>query len=123
MPSKMIFINLPVADLVRSKNFYEAIGWKVNQDFIDDDAGGVVIGEILVHRPADRLIEVLGPDQVCDREIDEDHLAGHARSFSSVVQMQTKLPRKSHRCSVVWRHTQSRQCQDSVILITQVEPF
>jgi predicted lactoylglutathione lyase len=45
MPSKMIFINLPVADLVRSKNFYEAIGWKVNQDFTDDNAACIVIDD------------------------------------------------------------------------------
>ncbi len=45
MPSKMIFINLPVADLGRSKNFYEAIGWKVNQDFTDDKAACIVIDD------------------------------------------------------------------------------
>jgi predicted lactoylglutathione lyase len=45
MPSKMIFINLPVADLGRSKNFYEAIGWKVNQDFTDDNAACIVIDD------------------------------------------------------------------------------
>lgn len=43
MPSKMIFINLPVADLGRSRNFYEAIGWKVNQDFTDENAACIVI--------------------------------------------------------------------------------
>jgi predicted lactoylglutathione lyase len=45
MPSKMIFINLPVADLGRSKNFYEAIGWKVNQDFTDENAACIVIDD------------------------------------------------------------------------------
>ena len=45
MPSKMIFINLPVADLVRSKNFYQAIGWKVNQDFTDENAACIVIDD------------------------------------------------------------------------------
>jgi predicted lactoylglutathione lyase len=45
MPSKMIFINLPVADLGRSKNFYEAIGWKVNQEFTDDNAACIVIDD------------------------------------------------------------------------------
>lgn len=45
MASKMIFINLPVADLERSKAFYEALGWKVNQEFTDDNAACVVIDD------------------------------------------------------------------------------
>ncbi|WP_040803179.1 VOC family protein [Nocardia concava] len=45
MPSKMIFLNLPVADLERSKRFYEAIGWKVNQDFTDGNAACIVVDD------------------------------------------------------------------------------
>ncbi|MEC3955367.1 VOC family protein [Nocardia sp. CDC153] len=45
MPSKMIFINLPVADLDRSKRFYEALGWKVNHDFTDANAACIVIDD------------------------------------------------------------------------------
>jgi predicted lactoylglutathione lyase len=45
MSSKMIFINLPVADLDRSKNFYEALGWKVNQDFTDENAACIVVDD------------------------------------------------------------------------------
>ena len=45
MASKMIFVNLPVADLERSKSFYEALGWKVNQEFTDDNAACVVIDD------------------------------------------------------------------------------
>ncbi|ATL65419.1 VOC family protein [Nocardia terpenica] len=45
MASKMIFVNLPVADLERSKNFYEALGWKVNQDFTDENAACVVVDD------------------------------------------------------------------------------
>lgn len=41
----MIFINLPVTDLERSKNFYEALGWKVNQDFTDQNAACIVIDD------------------------------------------------------------------------------
>ncbi|MBF6370620.1 glyoxalase/bleomycin resistance/extradiol dioxygenase family protein, partial [Nocardia puris] len=32
MSSKMIFINLPVRELSRSKDFYQALGWKLNED-------------------------------------------------------------------------------------------
>ncbi|MFJ4656567.1 VOC family protein [Nocardia sp. NPDC088792] len=45
MASKMIFINLPVADLERAKRFYESIGWKVNQDFTDGNAACIVIDD------------------------------------------------------------------------------
>src|SRR5690606_26564338 len=49
---------------------------------VDDDAGGVVVGEVLVQLPAQRLVETLGPLQVGDREIDEDHLAAHGGVLS-----------------------------------------
>ncbi|MRH90295.1 glyoxalase/bleomycin resistance/extradiol dioxygenase family protein [Nocardia sp. SYP-A9097] len=45
MASKMIFINLPVTDLERSKSFYETLGWKVNQDFTDENAACIVIDD------------------------------------------------------------------------------
>ncbi|MFD6398219.1 VOC family protein [Nocardia sp. NPDC060249] len=45
MTNKMIFINLPVADLDRSKSFYEALGWKVNEDFTDQNASCIVIDD------------------------------------------------------------------------------
>ncbi|MCA2209384.1 MULTISPECIES: VOC family protein [Nocardia] len=45
MSSKMIFINLPVADLDRSKGFYEALGWKVNEDFTDQNAACIVVDD------------------------------------------------------------------------------
>ncbi|MGV9667153.1 VOC family protein [Nocardia niigatensis] len=45
MPSKMVFINLPVADLDRSKRFYEAVGWKVDQDFTDGNAACIVVDD------------------------------------------------------------------------------
>ncbi|WP_327143443.1 VOC family protein [Nocardia sp. NBC_01327] len=45
MASKMIFINLPVAELERSKSFYEALGWKVNQEFTDGNAACIVVDD------------------------------------------------------------------------------
>jgi uncharacterized protein len=45
MPTTMIFLNLPVADLDRSKVFYERLGWKIDQAFTDDAAACVVIDE------------------------------------------------------------------------------
>jgi predicted lactoylglutathione lyase len=41
--SKMIFVNLPVADLPKSKAFYEAIGFTNNPQFTDDTAVCMVL--------------------------------------------------------------------------------
>lgn len=51
---QMIFVNLPVADLERSKAFYQAIGFTLNLNFADDTACCVVISDtiflmVLVH--------------------------------------------------------------------------
>ena len=45
MSTKMIFVNLPVTDLVRSKSFYESLGWKVNEDFTDENAACIVVDD------------------------------------------------------------------------------
>ena len=52
--SKQIFINLPVADLAKAKDFYTAIGHSINPKFSDDNAACVVISDsscvmLLVH--------------------------------------------------------------------------
>ncbi|WP_100444568.1 VOC family protein [Glycomyces xiaoerkulensis] len=45
MAGKMIFVNLPVQDLDRSKAFYEALGWSINPDFTDANAACVVVDD------------------------------------------------------------------------------
>ena len=40
-----IFVNLPVKDLEKSKKFFEAIGCTINQQFTDETAASIVIGE------------------------------------------------------------------------------
>ncbi len=40
-----IFVNLPVQDLDRSKDFYTKIGFTINQQFTDNTAACVVISE------------------------------------------------------------------------------
>jgi len=42
---QMVFINLPVADLDRSKAFYEALGYSINPDFTDETAACVVVSD------------------------------------------------------------------------------
>lgn len=45
--SQMIFVNLPVADLDRSKAFFEAIGFSINPQFTDETAACVVISDTI----------------------------------------------------------------------------
>jgi predicted lactoylglutathione lyase len=45
--SKMIFVNLPVANLVKSKAFYEAISAKNNPQFTDDTSACMVFSDTI----------------------------------------------------------------------------
>lgn len=45
--SKMIFINLPVADLPRSVNFYEAIGGRKESKFSNEQAAMIVLSDTI----------------------------------------------------------------------------
>ncbi|ARQ68041.1 VOC family protein [Streptomyces marincola] len=43
--STKIFVNLPVKDLARSREFFTALGYSFNPDFSDDNAACLVISE------------------------------------------------------------------------------
>jgi predicted lactoylglutathione lyase len=43
----MIFVNLPVTDVVKSKAFYEAIGFTNNSQFSDDSSACMVLTETI----------------------------------------------------------------------------
>jgi uncharacterized protein len=45
--AKMIFVNLPVGDLDRSTNFYEAVGAEKNPHFSDETASCMVFSETI----------------------------------------------------------------------------
>ena len=45
--SKLIFVNLPVADLAAAKAFYEAIGFTNNPQFTDETAACMVLTETI----------------------------------------------------------------------------
>jgi predicted lactoylglutathione lyase len=45
--SKLIFVNLPVADLPRAKAFYESIGATNNPQFTDETAACMVLSETI----------------------------------------------------------------------------
>jgi uncharacterized protein len=70
MPT-MVFINLPVADLDRSKSFYEALGYTINPDFTDETAACVVVSDtvyvmILTHARFSEFTDkaIAGPDTI-----------------------------------------------------------
>ncbi len=46
--AKMIFVNLPVSDLPRSKAFYEAIGFTVNPQFTNEQAASMMWSDTIV---------------------------------------------------------------------------
>lgn len=45
--AQLIFINLPVQDLERSKAFYTALGFQINPQFTNEDAACVVISDTI----------------------------------------------------------------------------
>lgn len=45
--AKMIFVNLPVADLSRAKAFYEALGFTNNPQFSDETSAAMVWSETI----------------------------------------------------------------------------
>ncbi len=45
---RMIFVNLPVADLRASRDFYTGLGFSVNEMFSDDQATAVVVSDTIV---------------------------------------------------------------------------
>ncbi len=67
--SRKIFVNLPVQDLARSKDFYCQLGFSINEQFSDDTGACVVISEeiylmILTH---DKFRQFT-PGQICDAQ-------------------------------------------------------
>lgn len=44
---KMIFLNLPVADLARATSFYESVGATKNPQFSDDTAACMVMSDVI----------------------------------------------------------------------------
>jgi len=45
--STQIFVNLPVADLPRSKAFFEALGWHFNPQFTNEQGACLVISDTI----------------------------------------------------------------------------
>ncbi len=45
--TKLIFVNLPVADLAAAKTFYEAVGFINNPQFTDETAACMVLSDVI----------------------------------------------------------------------------
>ena len=64
---QMIFVNLPVRDLARSKRFFEALGFGFNPQFTDDTAACVVVSEeIFVMLLTEAKFKTFTPKAICD---------------------------------------------------------
>jgi predicted lactoylglutathione lyase len=44
-PARMLFVNIPVADLERSKAFFAKLGFSFNPNFTDETAACMLVGE------------------------------------------------------------------------------
>ena len=65
--AKMIFINLPVADVARSTAFYEAIGFEKNAKFSNEQASSMAWSDsIYVMLLAHDFFRTFTPKQVAD---------------------------------------------------------
>ncbi len=49
MPAKAIYVNLPIADLSRSRTFWNALGFSFNEHFSDENALCLVLQEGLIY--------------------------------------------------------------------------
>ncbi len=45
--NKMIFVTLPVSDMARSRRFYTALGWRINDAFSTETSACVVVSEAI----------------------------------------------------------------------------
>lgn len=65
--SRQIYINLPVADLAKSKAFFTALGFSLNPQFTGEEAACVVISDsIFVMLGTHAKFREFTPKEVCD---------------------------------------------------------
>jgi uncharacterized protein len=99
--AKMIFVNLPVADLARATAFYEAIGAVKNPQFSDHTASCMVFSEtihamLMTHEKYNQFT----PKKIADaRTTSEVLLCVSAESRAEVDATVTKEGRRRHRGS------------------------
>jgi uncharacterized protein len=47
--ARMLFVNLPISDLQRSRAFYQGLGFTINEQFSDDTAACVVVSDTIFY--------------------------------------------------------------------------
>ena len=89
---KLIFVNLPVTDLVRSTAFYEAIGGERNPQFSDETATCMIVSDdIFVMLLTEAKFQSFTPKAICDaRRNTEVLIALSCESRSHVREMVQK---------------------------------
>ena len=62
MTQRMIFLSLPVGDLVTARAFYEALGFRINEYSSDERTASVVVDEniVVTLQTRDRFAELAG---------------------------------------------------------------
>ncbi len=65
--STKIFVNLPVKDLNRSKEFFTKLGFTFNPQFTDKTAACMIVGEdIFVMLLTEKKFKTFTPKEICD---------------------------------------------------------
>jgi len=73
--ARMIFINLPVADLELSKRFYQALGFTNNPQYTDDTAACMVLSDtIFVMLLTTAKFASFAPNPICDAHVSTEVL-------------------------------------------------
>ena len=68
--NRMIFLNLPVRDLAKSRAFFEALGFAFNPQFCGDGAACVIISDTIfvMLLPHEKFLQ-FAPKGICDTAI------------------------------------------------------
>jgi uncharacterized protein len=65
--STQIFVNLPVKDLDKSVEFFTKLGYEFNQQFTDENATCMLVGEnIFVMLLVEKYFKTFTPKEICD---------------------------------------------------------
>jgi uncharacterized protein len=65
--NRMIFVNLPVRDLARSKDFFGKLGFAFNAKFTDDNAACMIVSEqAFVMLLAEPFFKTFTKNEICD---------------------------------------------------------
>jgi len=81
---RMLFVNMPVADVERSKAFFAKLGFSYNPAFTDDTAACMLVGE-------HAFVMLLSREKFAEFLEAADRRSHHARA--GAVQLQRVIPR------------------------------